>query len=373
VVSLSGGRDSTAVFGVAQHVLGLRAAGQVRSVSISFPLDDPGREDDFIQEVAAFWSASPHWLSISDIPFFRHPVEEAALRDEPFVHPFQHWNTALAEAGRSLGARVLLDGYGGDQLFSVSNAFLAGLLRQGQWRQFLIEARRVLPRGNFRARFQLGVLPILPAWLLELAMAMRGGRPLAGYLQHTPAPWIRRDFIERHDLRGRQNRIAPPGEAPGPPVTELKYYLTAPFFPTIISLASRYSLDAGVEQRSPLYDREIIAFAAGRPISDKNSPEGTKRILRQSVRGLLPETVLATRRTKTGTTNTSFLRAMRRDFPPLAERAFAEPILPELGVVDLPCLRGAVDDFARGIGADIATSLYFTLQTELWLRARAGI
>lgn len=372
-VSLSGGWDSTAVFGIAQHLLGSRGPAQIRAVSISFPVGDPGREDDFIQEVTERWYTSPYWLHFGDIPFFRHPVEEAALRDEPFVHPFQHWNSALAEAGRSLGARVMLDGYGGDQLFSVSNAFLAGLLRQRRWRQWLAEARRVRPGGDFRSRFRLMVLPILPAWMLDLAKAMRGGRPLAGYLQQSPAPWIRQDFAEQHDLWGRQDRIAPPGTAPGPPVTELQYYLTAPFFPAIIALASRYSLDAGVEQRSPLYDREVIAFAASRPVSDKNSREGAKRILRRAVRGLLPERVLAPRRTKTGTTNYAFLRAMRRDFSPLAEVAFKKPILPELGIVDLPCLREAVEDFNRGMGAPIASQLYFTMQTELWLRGRAGL
>jgi asparagine synthetase B (glutamine-hydrolysing) len=213
---------------------------------------------------------------------------------------------------------------------------------------------------------------MLPGWMLNLATEMRGGRPLRGHFQRVPAPWLRTDFAERHNLRGRQDRVFPPGQR-DLPNAELRYYLTAPIGSTSLLSVSRYSLEAGLEQRSPLLDQRIVAFAAARPWEERNLGGDMKRTLRRAVRDLVPEQVLASRRRKTGTAGQSFGKSMRREYPALARMAFARPILPELGIVDLPRLRESVEDLEAGrTDAETVSQLFFTLQTELWLQARAG-
>jgi hypothetical protein len=64
------------------------------------------------------------------------------------------------------------------------------------------------------------------------------------------------------------------------------------------------------------------------------------------------------------------MNSMRKDFPALARRGFARPILPELGIVDLARLRDAVGEFeARTCDTETISMLFFTLQTELWLQS----
>jgi asparagine synthetase B (glutamine-hydrolysing) len=372
VLSLSGGWDSSAVFGASQEVIRLRGRGELRAVSVSYPEGDTGREDNFILQTTARWNATPSWLQIEDIPLFRGTRDEAARRDEPFAHPFEQVNRALAAAGRALGARVMFDGYGGDQLFIASPGFLADLVREGRWRDFLRYRRQIISRFDLPTQLRYILLPILPAWMLDFITELQGGRPLRGHFQRLPAPWLRRDFSERYGLMGRQHRIFPPGQ-PHVPNAELRYYLTAPIGTTSVRCVSRYSFEAGMEQRSPLFDQRVIAFAAARPWEERNLRGESKRTLRRAVSGLIPDSVLAPRRHKTGTAGQYFGRIMQRDFPALARLAFAQPILPELGIVDVSILRQATDDLEAGrFDAETVSQLFFTLQTELWLQAHHG-
>jgi asparagine synthetase B (glutamine-hydrolysing) len=296
------------------------------------------------------------------------------MRDQPFAHPFENWNRALARAARSLGATVLLDGYGGDQLFGGSLGYLAWLLRHGATGEFLAHWLRIATRVNWRTQFRSILLPQLPPWVRQMLRAARGGSGPRGTFQQVPAPWIRADFQERHDLAGRQERLAPPGDAADDPSAEIGYYLRSPFFAAMLCSAGGFSVESGVESRSPLYDQRVIAFAAGRSWRERNLAGDSKRLLRLAVQGVVPDEVLASRPRKTGTTGKYFMDSMRRDFPKLAEQAFAKPVLPELGVVDLSRLRTGLADFlARRAGPEIASPLYFTLQTELWLQAQQGV
>jgi asparagine synthetase B (glutamine-hydrolysing) len=340
---------------------------------MTYPEGDPGREDHFITQTTGRWGILPHWIQSSTVPILERAVEGAAVREQPFAHPFENWNRALAGAGRSLGARVLLDGYGGDQLFGGSLGYLAWLLRHGTPGEFLEHWRRIIARVNWRSQFRSILLPHLPLWLRQMVRAARGGLGLRGLFQQVPAPWIRSDFAERHDLAGRQERLAPPGEAARYPNAEIGAYLRSPFFATMLSATGGFCLEAGLEARSPIYDQRIIAFAAGRPWQERNLAGESKRLLREAVQGLVPDEVLATRPYKTGTTGKYFMDSMRQDFPRLAKAGLARPILPELGVVDLEKLRtGLADLSARRAGPEIAAPLFFTLQTELWLQARYG-
>jgi asparagine synthase (glutamine-hydrolysing) len=130
---LSGGWDSPAVFAAGASALDAsHSSRKLLPVSISYPEGDPGREDELIRDIAARWSAHVHWLDIQNIPFFDNPLERAALRDEPFAHPFEMWHRSLARGSRATHSRVALEGVGGDQLFQVSEVYLADLLRTGR-------------------------------------------------------------------------------------------------------------------------------------------------------------------------------------------------------------------------------------------------
>lgn len=374
-VWLSGGRDSTAVFGAGEDALRDRGENRhLHAVSLSYPPGDPGREDEWIAAVVDHWGSPVHWLETYGIPLLDRPRERAAARDEPFAHAFEMGNRALAAESRAAGARVALDGVGGDQLFQVSDVYLADLLRTGRWISLGREWRsKGLGRSGFRGFFRTAVQPNLTPALLRAASWLRSGRPLRGYLERPLPKWMDEQFVRTHGLLERERRNIPARAGGDRAAYETQWYLAHPYFPRAFGYVAGLAVETGVELRSPLYDRRVIEFALARPRSERAAGRENKRLLRRSMRGLLPEHVLAPRPVHTGRSGGYLLRSLRETHASVLEKVFQAPLrLAELGVIDARALRQGWSRFLRGGGEDLGVNLFLTFQTELWLRARVA-
>ena len=369
-VWLSGGWDSPSVFasGSEARRRGI-VRGALRPVSISYPEGDPGREDELIASIASHWNVPVHWIDVDSIPLLGDAAAGAVGRDLPFAHTYEHWNGALAAASRAVGARVAFDGNGGDQLFQISNVYLADLLRGGRWRTLAREWREKGLRGGSGTFAQFAMLPALPLELREAIQDARG-RERADYLERPIPGWIRRDFARQHDLRGRERSRMPARAERSSWKREAEFYLTAPALPRAFAALSGFALREGVELRSPLYDRRIVEFACARPREERSRGRETKRLLRQAMQGILPDDVLAPRTHRTGITSAYSDRRMRTEFPLFLEEALREPLLAELGIVDPAELRRGWIRFLETGANSLKIPLFLTLQVELWLRAR---
>ena len=373
---LSGGFDSTAVFAAGEKVLaGRRDGSHLQAVSVSYPAGDPGREDELIQLVVDHWDSSTHWLDINDIPLFDVPEQRAASRDEPFAHGFEMFNRRLAETSRQLGARVAFTGVGGDPLFSVSPAFLADLLRSGRWTELAREWRARSKKGrHYRQFFRWAVQPMLPQLAARAATVLRRGRPLRSYLERPVAPWMNTDFTRRHGLAARERDNMPARGGRGAAEYELYWYFTYPYLSRIYSLVCTHALESGIELRSPLLDRRVIEFARRRPRWERSSGGENKRLLRKAMEGLLPAEFLAPRPARTGLSSAYFERSMRTVHGDLLLETFRNPLLGELGIVDAESLRQRCERHVRRGGSGLTeVQLFFSFQTELWLREHYGL
>jgi asparagine synthetase B (glutamine-hydrolysing) len=136
---------------------------------------------------------------------------------------------------------------------------------------------------------------------------------------------------------------------------------------------STFAKEEGVEIRSPLYDRRVIEFALTRPREERSTGAETKRVLRASMRGLLPDSILAARTARTGVTEGYFTRSMREQLPAMVDVAISSSLLESAGVNDAMTFRRAVSEYARGMQSNFAVGLYFTLQTELWLQSHVAV
>ena len=371
---LSGGWDSPAVFAAGANALDTsNSLHKLLPVSISYPEGDQGREDELIRDIASRWNANVHWLDIQNIPFFDHPEERAKTRDEPFAHPFEMWHRSLARGTRATHSRVALEGVGGDQLFQVSEVFLADLLRTGRFAELAREWKaKGMSGSGFRTFFRWAIQPNLSRPTLALAQLARGGRPLVGYLERALPPWISQQFARDHALDTRDRLYAPRVAHRNRSDRETAWYLSHQYFPRIFGATSNFALEEGVEIRSPLYDKRIIEFALTRPREERSEGTETKRLLRASIRGLLPDSILQPRAKRTGETGGYFTRSMRRQLPAIVESVFEHSILAHAGVIDAMVYQQSVVDYARGVQSNFAVALYFTLQTELWLRSHSN-
>jgi asparagine synthase (glutamine-hydrolysing) len=369
-VWMSGGWDSTAAFAAAYAAAKSAGLPSPAPVSISYPEGDPGREDELIQQVAEHSGVGVRWIDIANVPLLENEPERAAHRDEPYAHLYVHWNTALAEGSRSVGARVALDGNGGDQLFQNSDVFLADLLRQGRWRT-LAREWKARPRGGPREFFSSVVQPTLPAWALRMVAALRRGRRLRHYLERKLPEWIEPLFARRERLEERDFDYLLPDLPVSLTQREMAWYFSNIFVSRAFSLLGGFSLSRGVELRSPLVDRRVVEFALSRPWWERSSGKETKRLLRRSMREMLPASVLAPRTHRTGITSGYSHRWMTEVFPALLRETLERPmLLEELGVVNAAALRRCSDDYRWAGDAYTRVNMYYTLQAELWLRAK---
>jgi len=370
VVCLSGGWDSPSVYAAGRHSLRDAADGRsLDAVSVSFPPGDPGREDELIERILEHWGAEASWIRSDDIPPLDRIAERAAERDEPFPHLFEAMNRALAGAAAARGARVMLDGNGGDLLFAASRIYLSDLFRTGRWRELEREWRSE-GGSRLRAIARLVILPTLPAPLRHAISIARGNPELrrTGF-ERTPPPWFRADFLKAHHVVERECRRVPRFPGYSLAAREAAWELTRPVFGRMAAYFSSFALDAGVELRSPLCDERLARFAATRPVSDRRSGGETKRLLRRAMTGLLPADILAPRRFRTGIPSrylTNGVRALVERVPGEILRA---PLLADLGIVEPAAMERAWTDCVRRDDARSAVALLLTHEVELWLRA----
>ncbi len=370
-VSLSGGWDSPSVFGAANAVLERHALpGTVLPVSVSYPEGDPGREDELISLIAERWNAPVRWIQAYDVPILDAAEAHAADRDIPWDHLYRRWNQRLGREARALDARVLLSGYGGDQLFQVSDVYLADLLRGLRWIT-LYREWKVKRSAGFRPFFRWAIGPNLGPLALGVARWLRRGRRLHGYVDRELPDWIRHDFVEETGLLSRERRHVPTRRVRSRAEAEAHWFLTEPYFPRVHSAVVSYALEEGVELRSPLFDRRIVEFAATRPWRDRSLGPETKRLLRAAVRGWVPDEVLAPRKFRTGITGGYAVHSVAETVAPIAKALLDGQLhLAELGIVEPVKFGAALERMLASKRSGLEHPVFLTVQTELWLRAR---
>jgi asparagine synthase (glutamine-hydrolysing) len=372
-ISLSGGWDSPAVYAAARSLPGEDGTDtRIRPVSISYPKGDPGREDEVIDAILAHWNASTRWVAIDHIPFWPDFFERGAARDEPFAHAFEDWNRVLFDAAREEGTRVILDGYGGDQLFQVSSVFLADLARRGAVRELTREWRdRGMSLRDRSAWLQWVLIPLVPELVRDAARRRGHAGALASHLERALPGWLSAEFVRRNSLVERERAHNPVRWHGDRSLAEMRWYLENPFFPRVLSSLGRLAGSAGVEARSPLFDRRVVEFALQRPRWERASARQTKRLLREAVRELLPDWTLAPRRWRTGTTEGYLSRSLTAVAPQI-EEVLRRPVLAELGIADGAALRRRIELWRQSGETDAGLELFAAAQTECWLRSRVG-
>jgi asparagine synthase (glutamine-hydrolysing) len=372
VVMLSGGYDSTAIYAAGNWRLGTPAdPAPLRSVSFSHPPGDPGREDELIAAVTARWGAAPYFIQMDSVPAAEPSLARARMRDEPFYHTYELWNRALALGCRAQSSHVALNGNGGDPWFSTSPVFLADLARQGRWLELRREWPGLVGKMTWYGLFKTAIQPNIPRALLPAISLLRGGRPLADpQLRPLPA-WIGEEFGRSPELlaRRRVQYERRPGE--GHSAAERTWFLRSAFAERTTALVFSICQREGVELRTPLLDSRIVRFAATRPRWESSSNRQNKYLLRRSMRGLLPDEVVAPRSDRTGLPVSYLDRTLDAHLQEARESFHDGMLLAKLGISDHRKLLDEIDSFLAGRMNDRerAAALVAAVQAEWWLRS----
>jgi asparagine synthase (glutamine-hydrolysing) len=367
-VWMSGGYDSSSVFATARAALAAGARGSVDTISVSYPVGDQGREDEIIERILAHHGATGRWIDGAELPLLGDVASNAERRDEPFAAMYDGFFRAASREARAAGARVALSGHGGDVLFDSSLVYFADLLSGLHLRTYATEWRA--SREALWSPAQLleeSLAPGVAEWLARTAARLTGRRKER---LHEPAPWLRGDVARTIADSGWMPLERRRGESRASAVA--RWSLVYPFFTKSQEAAAAAARAEGVEYRMPLLDPRVLALAATRPRWERRQGARSKSLLRAAMKGMLPEDVLLPRLYKTGLTRDYLRRCVRREFPRHAEALRRESALADFGVIDPSSLPRAVEESLRDEGGWVAGQLYFTFQTEYWLRAHSS-
>lgn len=284
---LSGGLDSSSVVGTAQSLYGAGAA--VDAGFETFSLAFPGLACDesvYIRAVADFWNLKSNLLAPQETNPWA-PVQEARSTHGVPSYPNGTMSYSLYSAAHAKGFRVLLSGSGGDDWLTGSLYHSADLLRSFRLRDLIRQVRldsrvpSVIPPPLPLLR--TGVWPLLPP------PARRAVRRLLGRTGF--ARWVHPDLARRTKLADRLR--AHEGRQGFPTYAQDDIYRagTCGWGSQGSELFDLTLSRFGLEGRHPFLDSRVVGFALAVPEDQRWRGGETKFVLRQAMRGLIPETV----------------------------------------------------------------------------------
>jgi asparagine synthase (glutamine-hydrolysing) len=285
---LSGGLDSsTVVCRAAQLRRTGRVERQIRPITVRFP-GEAHDESEFsraVDEVTGIES-----LEARPAPF---SWDRARAWSERTLHLPLRPNVVSVvlptfARAREQGARVLLTGEGGDDWLAGTTAHWPDLIARGRlaqvWREAVTQTSGP-PAQRLRLLGGSGFLP-----LVSRSSRAQIERPNLDYSAVVP-DWIRPEWAARVGLSERWRADAPPIRLPS--IAQRSRFFRYTLARSHINMDNAVTAAAqlGVELRHPLHDRRLTEFLVGVPGAALRRNGVRKHLLRDAMRGSLPEKV----------------------------------------------------------------------------------
>ncbi len=371
---LSGGIDSSAIAAIMARQIGR----PLQTFSVAFK-ERAFNELTYAAEVARAIGAQSHEIVIDDRDYFSALPKLVWHEDEPIAHPSSvplFFVSALARQH----VTVVLTGEGSDELLAGYGKYprIAWNWRAGGvW-------ERVVPRAG-RRTLGRAAAAFLPARLARYAarsfLTMERSAE-AMYLDNFAAiriadqrtllaPGLRDVATASHAYASSIAYFDAP-DANATLLDRLLYADVKTYLVELLMKQDQMSMAASIESRVPFLDHELVEYAAQLPDEWKLRGWTTKRVLREAMAGLLPETIL--NRPKMGFP-VPFAEWTRGAWNTVVRDILLDRRSRERGIIDSSALDALLRDHASGrtAGGDRLWSLF---NLELWYRTfidRQGI
>lgn len=135
--------------------------------------------------------------------------------------------------------------------------------------------------------------------------------------------------------------------------------------PSLLHYEDRNSMAFGVESRVPFLDYRVVEYLASLPLDQKIRDGVTKHVLRQAIRGLVPESIRC-RMDKMGFVTPEEVW-MKEEFRPLIEEILISDTFTTRPYWDADMVRRSYIAYAEGRAA-YSPEIWRIVCTELWLR-----
>ncbi|HLW78557.1 MAG TPA: asparagine synthase (glutamine-hydrolyzing) [Terriglobia bacterium] len=368
-VVLSGGLDSSSITSVAAM---LRREGAVpdrpfEAFSVGydrFPCDERSYSSEVARKWNVPWNAFVHDQQDPSLFSF----DNAARYPDVLYHPIIYGFIPVYRDMHNRGFSVFLDGIGGDELLEADYDYLTDMMAGGHFlrlaRQIKLDAA-YYHRSPRKLFVDHCVRPLVPK-AVKAAL-----RPLRKRVLGDGNLFMRPEFVAGERLMERIEAAQPPRKMP----TRSQQAIYDRLFygwnanagiPMIEAFAAQFSL----EIRRPFLDRRVVEFMLAVPADQGWRPGlgmGSKTILRNAMKGILPEKV------RTRTEEAEFSGPV--DFELRERRAselqeiFRTSTLAAAGMFDRNRLLDTFERYQAGGLNHLTSPVELALQLELWHRA----
>lgn len=365
-VSVSGGLDSSSILCVAETLRRSNSglAPALKGISYLSPAGSPSDEQTFLTDIERMYD-----LSIARIPprtlGSMNGCEESVWHVEaPYLD--QQWNTlhSSLQTARQAGARVMLTGHWGDQVL-FPQGYLVDLFQQGRWRELAAHLRefgRWMEDTNprlFRERFRLDLIKhYAPRALLPFLRLLRGAQP--AWYTGTLRRRARRQLL-RQPLLGTH--------LPTAHARSLYDEARSPHHAFCLEWDNKVAAMHGLEMAFPFLDRDLLSFLMSIPGEAQTCHGIPKGLLREALRGILPDTIV-NRRWKADFTHL-VNAGMEQDFPRLAHHLEEGAAAVRRGYFDAQTIKTMLAHYRSQLENGTCTAAWTLgdmLGLELWLQ-----
>lgn len=347
---LSGGLDSSSIVCLARRLIGNDPPYHVFIGRFPDTRADEGAHAHIVAEATG---ATAHQVTPMPEGFVAELPAFAWHNELPVGSASQYAQWCVFRLARQNGVTVLLDGQGADEMLGGYEQFFRPYLaeRRAAGADVTAEARAIAERYPLALAGRREALSrALPAGLRR-ALARLAGRGSDACFGMT------RDMA-------RAVRAAEPG-ADDRLADALRRETFVEHLPVLLRYGDRNSMAHSREVRLPFCDHRLAEFALGLPARAHLGEAQTKRLLREAMRGILPEAI-RTRWNKQGFVPPQALwleGALSR----LVDETIADPAFGREGLWEPAWWRGALRRFRAG-EASLAATLWRPLIEAAWRR-----
>ncbi len=309
---LSGGLDSSSIVCVAKRFLG---SNSHKTFSSCFD-DKKYDEREFIHRVTEATNSEPHYVFPDPQKLFDEIEDLIWLQEEPFgsTSIYAQWN--VFKLAKEQGVKVILDGQGADELLAGYHPYLGFYLSELAWtlqcQEFIKDYKKIRSLYRYSHSWIIGhlILGLLPS-------------PLSSFVRNQVH--LRKDkWLNVYDHPKRQTECQQ--KFKNILFDRLYQCLVNHTLPGLLHYEDRNSMANSIEARVPFLDYRLVEFIFSLPMNQIVRNGTTKVILRETMDGIIPETV-RTRLDKMGfaTPEDVWFREVLRDqvFEVLNSKTFA--------------------------------------------------
>jgi asparagine synthase (glutamine-hydrolysing) len=357
-VSLSGGLDSTSVICAAARLR--QAAGTTERLMAFSYLPVEFDESSYVADTLQQTGADVKRLETDPLRLVDRLTRTLWFHDEPVHSMTALIGFELMELASANGIRVVLNGQGADETlggyFSYFRDYWYSLMRRGEFATAWREVARYasIHGGTGRCLYAHGMRYLLQAELERLAAyrSLAGGRRRRQ--RARASTWFTPDVVADavDETPPRQDRTLD---------GVLRRSIEQGPLPLYLRIEDRNSMAHSVEARLPFLDYRLVSLAFRLGDDWKLRGSWNKYVLREAMRGRIPESVRA-RRDKMGFPVPA--RAWFADalYEPVQDLLGSRRVI-ERGIYDVPAIRRDLQAHRAG-RANVTSQLFNVLQFE---------